>query len=302
MTSNIKRHFILVLFTFNFITIKSFAQTTIFSYSGLPNQAPISCFFNNFPGPTNPVTIGGYSHYGIVGGVDYSGNEFVLNANNNGGGSGFGIYFGFNQNYKYTISANLRASSGTMKWLWATNQYRQGIPASCAPGFPNSIISSADATSSITSIPQSYSNYTLISNYTPSAPNINYLLMTAYNTVGSIGNTQVQSITINSTPLCKAPTITNAVAIGGNQIQVFFAPPAFNTPINNYKIRAARYSLLGFPPVPVISNIYNFNNVGVTSPVTITVPLSGNYFINVISVCGIENSPSSSSYTVNNVY
>lgn len=281
--------------------LQASSQVTTFSYQNIPSYIPpFTCFFNTPPGPTNPVSIGGYNHYGIVGGVDYTGSEFVLNADNTGGGSGFGIYFGFSQNYQYTIKATAKASASTMKLLWAINPYRQAVPASCSPGFPNIITQAADATSSITNLTASYVESTLVQNYVPSAATVNYLLLSDYNTVGTIGNVQIQTITI--TAACRPPVLNSVTALGGGQAQIAFTHPAGNTGVNNFNVIATRYDIVYTPfPIFIPVEIKVISNVGLVSPVTVNLITPGSYIISLQSACssGQTSLSNSVSATIN---
>lgn len=278
--------YLLLLFNFIVWTSPLSAQTTVLNYQSIPSYSAATCFFNSPPGPVNPKAIGGLNHYGIVGGVDYTGNEFSLGTDATGGGTGFGIFHSFNQNYKYTIKVEAKATAASLTFLWALNSARQAVPSSCSPGFASIIISGASATSSFASIAGSYTEYTLISNFVPATANVTYLLMSAYNTVASIGAVQVRKVTIIATPLCKPVAITSATPLGGLQVQIAFNTPAFTLPITQYDVYMVRYTIIpGFPPIIVPISPHTFPNVGSTSPVTVTLPTAGNYTVTIRSVC-----------------
>ena len=266
--------------------IKVHAQTTTLSYVNIPNLSPFNCLFNSPPGPSGPITIGGLSHYGIVGGVDYTGSSFSLPANTSGSGSGFGIYYNLNTNYKYTITVRARASATQMILLWALNQYRTGQPASCSPGFPNIITQNATQTAQITNMPNSYTDYTLVTDYTPANNNINYILFSDYYSGGGVGTVEIESVIIKAVPICKAATLNDAIPLGNNQVQVVYTPPAFTGAITQYNVRMVRFEII-YNPFPIIiptTDNFVFTNVA-PSPVTFTVQPTGLWSISVQSVC-----------------
>jgi hypothetical protein len=167
------------------------------------------------------------------------------------------------------------------------NQFRSAIPASCTPAFPNIITQNATVTASITNMGTGYADYTLVDNYTPANDNIHYILFSAYNGDAAIGSAQIQSVTITATPICYAPTLNNAVVLGGGQVQVQYTPPAFTTPISQFDVRMNRYDIIFSGPIPIIvptADNFTFTNVG-PSPVTVTVPVTGMYSIWMQSVC-----------------
>lgn len=266
--------------------IKVHAQTTTLSYVNIPNFSPTNCFFNSPPGPASPLTIGGLSHYGIVGGVDYTGSSFSLSANTAGSGSGFGIYYNLTTNYKYTITVRARASSGSMRLLWALNSVRTAIPSSCQPGFPNIITQGAVQTAQITNMPNTYADYTLVSDYVPANNNIKYILFSDYYSGGGIGNVEIQTVTITAVPICYAPTLNDAVVLGNGQVQVAYTPPAFTGAITQYNVHMNRYEIIlnPFPIIMPTQDNFTFTNVG-ASPVTFTVQPTGMYSIWMESVC-----------------
>lgn len=285
---------LLSVFLLHLCSIFGHSQTTTtFSYQNISSYLPGTCFFNNPPGPNGPFLIGGKNHYGIVGGVDYSGNEFVLNANNSGQGSGFGIYYGFKQNYSYDVAVTVSASSTSMVLLWAINQYRTAVPASCSPGFAPIITQSASLTSSQTNIGSTYSTFTIIGNFSPSAANINYLLLSAYNNASSIGNVKIKSVTITEYPPCYPATVTGVQKISANDIKVTFTPgsgPAQLTITNNEAYILHYYY---HPPFGQIQfrDENDFGNVGTASPITLHYPYplvtgqNDTYIIRMTGVC-----------------
>lgn len=276
--------------------IKVHAQTTTLSYVNIPNFPVGNCLFNSPPGPGSPLTIGGLSHYGIVGGVDYTGSSFSLPANTSGSGSGFGIYYNLNTNYKYTITVRARASSGSMILLWALNQYRTATPSSCSPGFPNIITQNATQTAQITNIGTGYTDYAIVTDYTPANNNINYILFSDYYSGGGVGTVEIESVIIKAVPICKAVTLNDAVVLGSNQVQVVYTPPAFTGAITQYDVRMVRFEII-YNPFPIIiptSDNFVFPNVG-PSPVTFTVQPTGLYSIWVQSVCPTSSNVNSNS-------
>ncbi len=266
--------------------VKVHAQTTTLSYVGIPNYFPTNCLFNTPPGPTNPYLIGGLNHYAIVGGVDYTGSSLSLPANTSGSGSGFGIWYPLNTNYKYTITVRAKASSTSMILIWALNQFRTATPSSCTPGFPNIITQNATKTEQITQMGSSYVDYTLVSDYTPPNNNIKYLLFSDYFSGGGIGTVEIQTVTLTAIPICYAPTVNDAVVMGGGQVQVTYTPPAFTGAITQYDLYMNRYEII-YVPFPVViptQDNFAFPNVG-SSPVTVTVQPPGMYSIWMQSVC-----------------
>lgn len=282
--------------------LKVHAQTTTLSYVNIPNIPVGNCLFNSPPGPNAPLTIGGLSHYGIVGGVDYTGSSFSLPANTLGSGSGFGIYYNLNTNYKYTITVRARASSDQMILLWALNQSRSAIPTSCTPGFPNIITQGAAQTNQITGMGTGYVDYAIVTDYTPANNNINYILFSDYYSGGGVGAVEIESVIIKAVPICKAATLNDAVPLGSNQVQVTYSPPAFTAAITQYDVRMIRFEII-YTPFPVIrptSDFRHFPNVS-PSPVTFTVNPAGLWSIWVESVCPTSSNVNSNalSKTIN---
>jgi hypothetical protein len=242
--------------------------------------------FNTPPGPNSPYNIAGFSHYAVVGGVDYTGSSLLLPANTSGSGSGYGIWYNLTTNYKYTITVKAKASSGSMRFLWALSPTRSAIPSSCQPGFPNIITQTAVKTDQITNMPNTYADYTLVSDYTPANNDIKYILFSDYYSGGGIGNVEIQSVSITAIPICYAPTLNDAVVLGNGQVQVSYTPPAFTGAVTQYNVHMNRYEII-MAPFPVImptQDNFTFTNVG-ASPVTFTVQPAGTYSVWMESVC-----------------
>lgn len=148
-----------------------------------------------------------------------------------------------------------------------------------------------------------YADYTIVDNYTPPAnADIKYILFSAYNNDPVIGRADIQSVTITATPICFAPTLNNAVVLGGAQVQIQYTPPAFTAPITQYDVKMNRFDIIYSGPVPILvptADNYTFTNVP-ASPTTVTVPKTGYYAISMQSVCPTGNVRSNSlSRTVN---
>lgn len=206
------------------ITTQSLSQTTtVISYQNIAGGYLTGpCFFNIPPGPTAPISIGGFDHYGIVGGVYYSGNEFQLNTSPNGNGTAFGIYYPFSKFYKYRIVVTAKATSPypspTLQVV--TNSVRTSIPSSCSPAFATIITQGADLSTNNYITSYNYADYLIADNYTPTTDDITYLLLgnfpTSYVNINGVlygGTTNIQTITITATLICPIDGPTNLSAI-----------------------------------------------------------------------------------------
>jgi hypothetical protein len=269
-----------ILLALNAVTARGYSQVTTIDYTTV-TFSPITCLLYIPPGPTNPTNILGFNHYGIIGGIDFTGAEMVMNGDNIGGGCGYGIGYSFDQNYQYKIVVRAKASAASMIYLWATNKFRSVTPTSCSPGFPNIIIGSATTYSSITGLTTSHADYTLVDKYVPPEANVNYFQMSAYNTVGSVGNVQVQKITI--TKSCKPAVVNSVTPLGSNQAQIAFTHPNGGIGVGDYTVRLVAMIFVG--PFPIITGVYTYPNVGTSSPVTVTAPGPGYYSVSLESLC-----------------
>ena len=277
-----------------------FSQETNISYVSIPSQLPRICFFNTSPGPTNPTSIGGYNHYSVVGGVQYTGSSFLLPTDNIGGGTGYGIYYPFNQAYDYDISIKAQAPLSTLKLLWATSKYRSAVASSCSPGFPNIINSNPNKTGNITSLSSSFTSYSLVENYTPTVSDVNYLLFSGYNTSSVVSYIGIESVKI--TQKCKPPVITSVSALGSQQVSIALSHPNGATGVDKYTIFMARYEIVFVGPLPVLNilDTYPFPNQSTSGTITLTLPQVGNYFVYAYGQCtsGLNSKVSTQSSVV----
>ncbi len=258
-----KKHYTLLLILVSILSLKVFSQNTVISYQGIPSTVPTACFFNN---PSPSIAIGGFPHVGVVGGVEYTGNEFELLADVSGQGTGFGIYYGFQTGYKYKVVATAKSTSPTVKLQCTTNSSRTNIPSSCSPGFPNYILSGQDKNGSVTSMNNTFTDYTLLDNYQPSQSGINYLLFSNYNTATnppSNTSTSINKIQI-LTNGCRIPTSSNYgfIPYGAGNMKVQFTPPTGSiVPITSYTVRVLRFLPVAQSNFRLITGMYEFNNV-----------------------------------------